>query len=386
MHQATLAFADYAELFSLQQNSFGREDECQTYPKPLWLRSSRGELLACCAYSACHANGYLRISEAIAPEYLLPALATKMPIWQLQSLMLEPCAQQHEWPEAFSHNGVHITCEAQGVSMLLRVTQDIDTTNRYPLGAEFYDADLPASILADVPFYLAEAQRLESKSVLELACGSGRVSLAFLEAGYRVTSLDHSASMLALFERRLRLLPAIVRRRARLIEADMSSFHVPERFDLILIPFRSLQMLTTPSHVEQCLACIKEHLLPRGRLIFQVTNALKLNENDLLVPETIVYEDDDPIDHSSFTKKTWLIEYDKQEQTITQGLAYEVCDSGGNIKRLEERLHYRIYTPEQIRTLLGSAGFTIEAHWGGFNQESLGLGEDQIVVTTCHTP
>ena len=380
VRRATFAYADYAELFSLQRTSFQHMDRQNSPPTPLWLRSAEGNLLACCAFSCHNTEGTLCISDIISPKYLLPALATKMPLWQLSTLVLEPYTIHDEWPKQFALRGVHFCIETLPNHVLMHLTYENDTTNAYPFGADYYEADLPPSITADIPFYLAQAKQHNAKSVLEVACGSGRVSLALLEAGYRVTAFDHSLPMLGIFERKLRMLPAIVRRRAKLHQADMQHFAFAEQFDLVLVPFRSLQMLTATGDIEKCLACIKDHLAPNGRLIFQVTNPLNMREEDFLVPETIVYEEQDPVDRSSVTKKTWLIAYDNNAHTITQGLAYEICDSQGYITRTEERLHYALYSPEQIRLLLDNAGLAIEAHWGGFAQEPLTMGEDQIVI------
>jgi ubiquinone/menaquinone biosynthesis C-methylase UbiE len=50
--------------------------------------------------------------------------------------------------------------------------------------------------LADAPFYMEEAERARG-SVLELACGTGRLTIPIAQNGVEIVGLDQSASMLA---------------------------------------------------------------------------------------------------------------------------------------------------------------------------------------------
>ena len=55
---------------------------------------------------------------------------------------------------------------------------------------------LNADVVADIPFYLEEARRAGGP-VLELACGTGRLTIPIAQTGVEVVGLDQSASMLA---------------------------------------------------------------------------------------------------------------------------------------------------------------------------------------------
>ena len=47
----------------------------------------------------------------------------------------------------------------------------------------------------DIPFYLAQAQ-VASGSILEIGCGTGRVTIPLASAGFDIIGLDVSSSML----------------------------------------------------------------------------------------------------------------------------------------------------------------------------------------------
>ena len=139
--------------------------------------------------------------------------------------------------------------------------------DQYADYAEFYD--LGAGGLGDVPFYLAYAAVAGASPVLELGCGTGRVTIPLAEAGYEVIGVDLSEPMLArcrgkVFERGLD-------ERVHLLLADMARFEL-ERVDvgLACTPFRSFMHLTTQAEQLGCLERTYACLRPGRTLIMDV--------------------------------------------------------------------------------------------------------------------
>ena len=82
----------------------------------------------------------------------------------------------------------------------------------------FYDAYF-TGVEGDVQFYVSEALRYQG-AVLELGCGSGRITLPLAQAGCRVTGLDLSEQMLAIARQRLQSIDESTRRHVHLLHAD----------------------------------------------------------------------------------------------------------------------------------------------------------------------
>jgi SAM-dependent methyltransferase len=131
--------------------------------------------------------------------------------------------------------------------------------------AEAYDADLgrSADAMDDVAFYveLAKQAAARGEAVLELGCGTGRVTIPIAQAGVEVVGLDNAPAMLDVARRKAAAAGVDV----RWVTADMRTFRLEQRFGLVIIPFRSFLHMLTDADQQACLSRVYEHLLPGGR-------------------------------------------------------------------------------------------------------------------------
>jgi trans-aconitate methyltransferase len=116
----------------------------------------------------------------------------------------------------------------------------------------------------DLAFY-AELTR-PGTQVLELACGTGRLSVPLARQGARVVGLDVDASMLAVAQRRE---PSLC-----LMRADMRRFALHRRFDLVVAAYNCLQLLLTDGDRRACVQAAARHLAPSGVLAVEVRDFL----------------------------------------------------------------------------------------------------------------
>jgi SAM-dependent methyltransferase len=106
--------------------------------------------------------------------------------------------------------------------------------------------------------------------VLELMCGTGRVSIPLLEAGVDLTCVDASAGMLARLEERL-----LARKlEARVVRADVRHLDLGEKeeFELVLVPFHSFSELASPRDRELAMRAVFGCLREGGRLVCPLHN------------------------------------------------------------------------------------------------------------------
>jgi len=115
---------------------------------------------------------------------------------------------------------------------------------------------------------LIERHQRETRTILEIACGTGAV-LGLLSESYEVTGLDRSRNMLAIARRKL---PYV-----KLYRQDMTRFNLNQRFDAILCIFDSINHLVRFADWQKVFRRVKSHLNERGLFIFDVNTPSRLH-------------------------------------------------------------------------------------------------------------
>jgi SAM-dependent methyltransferase len=199
-------------------------------------------------------------------------------------------------------------------------------------------------VTEDVPFYVGLAREAASQglAVLELGCGTGRVTIPVAQTGARTTGLDNAAPMLEIARRKAVEAGVDV----TWVEGDMASFSIEARFGLVIIPFRSFTLLLTSEAQMACLACIREHLVEGGRLALNF-----FNPDPSLIAATRGAPDDADDEHIY----------------------------GPLISRTERNLRLRYVFRDEMERLLKDAGFTIEALYGWFDGRPFDDDSDEMV-------
>jgi SAM-dependent methyltransferase len=218
--------------------------------------------------------------------------------------------------------------------------------------ARLYDP-WSASVVEDVEFYVEEAVA-SGGPVVELACGTGRISVPVAKAGVRVIGVDASAGMLGV----AREYAAAEGVELDLRLGDMREPPVEEQVPLVLIPFRSLLHMTTEADRLRALRAAHGLLRPGGRLVF-----------DVFAPSP---EDVDET-HGRWLEREQAIferaDWDQGQRTLTL-----------SVRRGEEASTMLLawLSPPEWRQLLDRAGFELEAQWGWFDRRPYTGGEDVV--------
>lgn len=113
----------------------------------------------------------------------------------------------------------------------------------------------------DVNFYTDRLKSVEGK-VLEAACGSGRVLLPLLQAGIEIEGMDQSGFMLDACRKKC----AEQGLNPNLTEADMVLFDLNRKYEAVIIPAGSIQLIETRDDLIRALKCFHEHLTDNGTL------------------------------------------------------------------------------------------------------------------------
>ena len=250
--------------------------------------------------------------------------------------------------------------------------------NQFIHTAHLYDYDNKSVLEEDLPFYLSYAGNA-SGLILELACGTGRLTLPIARAGHPIHGLDLSPQMLREFEKKLADEAPLVRSNVRFFHADMASFELPHRYALIFVAYRSFQSLTESRDQESCLASVREHLAPGGKFIINVFKPQgRLDERWINLNEAIDF--DQTIGQKRVRRTNVRRAIDPERQIIYPEFTYYVEEAGKPVQKLGEKLKLKYYYEPQLRQLLVDNQFEILESYGSYQRTPAGEGNELIFV------
>ncbi|MFF5706161.1 daptide-type RiPP biosynthesis methyltransferase [Streptomyces sp. NPDC012794] len=143
------------------------------------------------------------------------------------------------------------------------------------VGASVYH-DLAGTGTHEVRELLALVRRVPGP-VLDLAAGSGRLTLPLLALGREVTALELSPYMLELLDERLAAVPPALRERCLPVRADMSDFDLGRRFGAIVLGTTTISLLDAEGRTGLYRA-VREHLEPGGRFLLSTVDMAATGE------------------------------------------------------------------------------------------------------------
>lgn len=221
--------------------------------------------------------------------------------------------------------------------------------------ARFYEA---FSTRPDEPFFKEMAKRYSSP-ILELGCGTGRISLLLAEVGHEIVGIDLSSEMMDIAHEKLEKLPKDVQSRVTFHSGDITNFKLDQKFPLIIIPSAFKFLLTTDDQLA-CLRCVREHLQDDGVFILDLYPGEAFEEDG---SHTVGPEE---IDGAMITK-TYRYSNDVNLQTRTWDVTIEITHNDENVEKIETQSVTVLIMPREANLLLKHAGFEIMEEYGSWD-------------------
>ncbi len=250
-----------------------------------------------------------------------------------------------------------------------------------------YDLEDPSDI--GVAFYSALAQETGGP-VLELGCGTGRVSVPIARLGLDVTGLDIVPGMLAKARGKSVGLPI------EWVEGDARAFDLGRQFRLIFLTGNTFQAFLTRTDQEALLRNVRAHLQDEGLLAFETRNPRWANmtgpedERSLSQPDTGLFAFLETRDQEQPLQTYYDVKgreirvslsqtYDHVGQ-ILHWTSYRRCLEGSQLQTSVSHIAVRFTFPQELEALLHNAGFTIVRQYGDWDLEPLSAASPSIIV------
>ena len=202
------------------------------------------------------------------------------------------------------------------------------------------DVDYAATV--DFYFEILNREGLHPRTAVDLACGTGSVTMLLAKRGLEVIGVDLSEDMLTVaFQKGMEQ-----NLQARFICQPLQALRLPRAVDMAVCALDSLDYITDPEDCRRAIRRVYKHLNPGGIFIFDVNTPAKLRAMD---GQVFLDEDDD-------VYCVWRGEFDEETNICTYGM--DLFQRQGSVwqRSGEEHCEYA-YSEQQLVAYLKEAGF-----------------------------
>ncbi|MGH2449644.1 MAG: class I SAM-dependent methyltransferase [Chloroflexota bacterium] len=240
--------------------------------------------------------------------------------------------------------------------------------DQYDAIARFYDCQHDA-FHDDVDFY---RNLVTVGPILEVGCGTGRITRPLAEEGLEIFGVDLSSGMLRIAEERLEGFP-----NAHLARRTIDAFPPEPRFAAVLYPLNVLWHEISLSAQLNSLDAARQRILPQGLLVIAVSNPLTLMDrrSDGEVRQRFAgpFEGERLI----ITAASWD---DEASQLLTSDLSYDLVAANGNVTRTGTRIEFRYTYRAELELLLQVAGFQTTQVYGSYDLDPYDAASGELIV------
>lgn len=201
--------------------------------------------------------------------------------------------------------------------------------------------------------------------LLDLACGTGKLSAEFIKQGFDVICVDNSYDMLCAARENL----APFKEKALIIEQDMRELDLYGTINACVCSLDAINHLTEKDDVQAVFEKVSLFTEPGGAFVFDVNSVYKHRE--VLGDNTFVYED-----IKSFL--VWQNSYDETDNSVFMELDIFSLENTGKYVRFIDEIVERAYETEEITQMLKNAGFSDVHIFGDMTTDRPKENEERI--------
>jgi len=233
-----------------------------------------------------------------------------------------------------------------------------------------YDIEEGERSAPRIAFYCGLAKTVGGP-VLEIACGSGLVTIPIAAQGLEVTGVDLARPMLEHARQKAKVQGLTI----RWVEADARSFALGAQYRFIFITGNAFQAFLRREDQEALLSSVKRHLLPGGIFAFETRNP---SGHDL----TNQPEEEFDQSYTSVEGHRVSVSFTQFYDPVTQIMywtSYRRWNDGGQDHTKETRIACRFTHPQELKALLYYNGFEVIQQYGNWDQRLLSATSPNII-------
>jgi len=248
------------------------------------------------------------------------------------------------------------------------------TQEHYARIADLYDAFVNTQ--ADLAFF--EDAAPPDGDVLELMCGTGRLTLPLLAAGIQVTALDYSDDMLAVLRGKLteRGLNIPVH------QADVRNFDLGRTFPQVILPFQAFPELTQPTDQRAALTAIYRHVAPGGTFICTLHNPAVRRQS---IDEA--YRLAARVPYNGGQLMVWLLQRMDTTDVAEVLEFFEIYDADGAMTdKRTSSLRFHLLKGADFEAMATDSGFIVADVYGNYERGPFQPGTSPFMIYKLQRP
>lgn len=220
--------------------------------------------------------------------------------------------------------------------------------------------------------FYRELAREAGGPILELACGTGRLTLPIARDGHAIIGLDSAPAMLDAARQKATAEGLL---RIEFIRSDMRTFDLGRRFALVIVSCNSLAHLITIDEIASCFRSIARHLLaPDGVFAFDIANP---DVRALARSSSHSVRLDQGPNPSAGIAIEERSTYDAARQV--REASWRISDPRAGAREVAP-LRLRQIFPQELPLLLSAAGLALRRRYGDF---SCGVFHERSLNQVC---
>ncbi|MBQ9760407.1 MAG: class I SAM-dependent methyltransferase [Clostridia bacterium] len=196
--------------------------------------------------------------------------------------------------------------------------------------------------------------------LLDLACGTGSMTVELAKRGYDMIGVDGSCDMLS------EAFGRSAGRQILYLEQDMRNFELYGTVGAVTCCLDSLNYLPTEDDLRACFACVHNYLDPNGLFLFDVNTPYKFEHvygnNAYVLEDEIDYGEGD----TGLVYCGWQNFYDSEHKTCEFDLSLFEEMPDGSYRRSDEQQHEYCYDLDTLKALLADTGFELLGVWSDY--------------------
>ena len=207
-------------------------------------------------------------------------------------------------------------------------------------------------------------------SLLDLACGTGSMTVELARRGYDMTGVDISDEMLS--EARAKCDSERFAHKVLLVRQDMRELELYGTVDAAICCLDSFNYLTDTKSLARTLAHLHNYIEPDGLLVFDMNAPAKFER---------VYGENAYVLEEDGILCAWQNFYNSKTKLCDFYLSIFREDSDGRWERFDEEQRERCYSLRTVQKLLSEGGFELCELVGGFRGEEVNADTERWYFT-----